>query len=472
MRSRLSKRDGIALCIVLAVYLCIAVITGLNHEPWADEAQGWLLARDNDLLGIVMAERYEGTLPTWHFIIKFFQFLGLPYDHFFVIPVLIASIGIILLFLTDAPFICKIMLPFSFYVLYQESVVARQYCLIFPAMMLIVLTFKDRKIKPVRFFLSLFAILSTSSYGVVISCSFMLWEFICLVKDHFSKDKSDNEPLSSRYRIAFWTSSIVLVAIIFLSVPPDDCSFGAVFNHNIIISATATFLFYVDNVLWGIIFLISFIAALIIYFRHNIIQILVYIVPLTLYLFVFYHQRWHLPYLFFLVVSLMIIFKDKADLVINKDRKPLNLILSTYFIVLLVIQCACGLYSCYLDYCKPYYPAKKMAEFIKPYVDSGATIDGFGFLPVSVKPYFDREIYANNPSDKRYYIWSVNYSYYELSSPPADIIVASYEGFDDPDDLYDMITFEGYAIYKFSAINENNLSIYVRKDLNTVTDRS
>ena len=470
MLQKISKRDRLTLAVVLAAYLCIAIITGLHHEPWADEAQAWLLARDNDIFGILWAERYEGTLPTWHFIIKIFQTFGLRYDYFFVIPVLFSALGIVLLFLTDAPYICKILLPFSFYVLYQESVVARQYCLIFPAMMLIVLTYKKRNDKPVRFFLSLFAILSTSSYGVIIACSFMLWEFICLVRDHFFPKKGGNESISSRYRISFWIAAIVLVVIIFLSIPPSDASFGAVFNHNNIISATATFLFYVDKVWVGALFLISLTAALILYFRHNIVQFLVYTVPLILYLFLFYHQRWHLPYLFFLVVSLMIIFRDKADL-LNKDKPaPVRLVLSGYFIVLLAIQSACGFYSSYLDYYKPYYPAKAMAEYIRPYVDSGAVIDGFGFLPVSLKPYFDKEIYSNNPSDKGYYIWSVNYNYYELSNPPADIIVSSYEGFDDPYDLYDMISFDGYAIYKFSAIEENSLSIYVRKDLKSITD--
>ena len=38
--------------IVFAAFMCIGIFAGLHHEAWADEAQSWLIARDNDLIGI------------------------------------------------------------------------------------------------------------------------------------------------------------------------------------------------------------------------------------------------------------------------------------------------------------------------------------------------------------------------------------------------------------------------------------
>ena len=32
--------------IVFAAFVCMGVFAGLHHEPWADEAQSWLIARD------------------------------------------------------------------------------------------------------------------------------------------------------------------------------------------------------------------------------------------------------------------------------------------------------------------------------------------------------------------------------------------------------------------------------------------
>ena len=228
MRLKLSKKERVALVLVLAVYLCVAIFTGLHHEPWADEAQSWLISRDNNIFGIMQAVRYEGTLPFWYFILKLFQMFGLPYDYAFVVPMIFTTLGIILLFMTDAPFMCKILLPFSFYVMYQESVIARQYCLVFPALMLLVLTYRERHSKPVRFFLSVFAVSISSSYGFMIACSFMLWEFICFIREHLGRAKAseDNDQSHSRFRISFWITAALLLITLIMSIPPDDCSFG------------------------------------------------------------------------------------------------------------------------------------------------------------------------------------------------------------------------------------------------------
>ena len=150
--------------IVFAAYLCIDIFAGIHHEPWADEAQSWLIARDNhSLIGIFRAVKLEGTLPTWHLINKAFQLAGLDYDHLFVIPLLFSAIGVLLLFLTDAPLTVKVTLPFTFFAVYQNAVVARQYALVFPAMMLIVILYKKRFDVPVRYHLALFFLALTSS---------------------------------------------------------------------------------------------------------------------------------------------------------------------------------------------------------------------------------------------------------------------------------------------------------------------
>ena len=466
MRLKIAKKELIVFSFVLVVYLCIAIITGLHHEPWADEAQSWLISRDNDVWGIFQAVRYEGTLPAWHYILKFFQVLGLPYNCVFIIPIIFTTIGIILLFLTDAPFLCKILLPFSFYVMYQESIIARQYCLIFPSMMLLVLAYRKRRNKPAMFFLSLIVISMTSSYGLIISCSFMLWELIILIKNHFRSSKEHNELGSSRFHLFFWIAAIILVLSIIILIPPSDCSFRTVSNDNPIISITGAFYKLVDNTISGVVFLIIFIVSLILYFRKHICQALVYTVPLILYMVLFYHQTWHLAYLFFLVVSIMLIFIERPASEANNKEKALHYILGTYFYSLLIIQCAAGFYGAYLELKYPYSPSKDVAEYIKPYVESGASVDNLGYHTVSVQPYFDSNLFSNNPSDKSYYIWSDKYTYDELSSPSADIIIAPYNVYDNPEDQYDMITFNSFVVYKFSLLRGNSMSVYIKKDLN------
>ncbi len=70
-----------------------------HHEPWADEAQSWLIARDNHTLaGLLYAVKYEGTLPVWHLLLKAFQLAGLDYGHIYIIPLLLTAAGVVILF--------------------------------------------------------------------------------------------------------------------------------------------------------------------------------------------------------------------------------------------------------------------------------------------------------------------------------------------------------------------------------------
>lgn len=465
MTLKISKKERVALFLVLAVYLCVTIFTGLHHEPWVDEAQSWLISRDNNIIGIIRAVRYEGTLPVWHFILKFFQLFGLKYEYAFIVPMIFSMIGIVLLFMTDAPFTCKILLPFSFYVMYQESIIARQYCLAFPVLMLLVLTYKERKSKPVRFFLSLLALSISSSYGFIIACSFMLWEFICFVRDHLRHGKDPKVRSSSRFRISFWISAVALLIILIMFIPPEDCSYGVGASSNFISFFTETFLFPVHSTIKGVIFVISFVAAIILYFRKNIIQVAVYTVPLLLYMSLFYLRLWHLVYLFFLVVALMIIFRNDPEQADKKSKKLLRIIPGVYFLILLVIQCAAGFYASYMEYKKPYSPSATVAQFIEPYIASGSTFDGLGYHCVSVQPYFESNIYSNFHEDKSYFIWKQKYTYYEVSSPAADIIITPFDGYDDPEDQYDMYGFHSFIVYKFEVREDNCLSVYVNKDL-------
>jgi hypothetical protein len=52
---------------VLGVYTVAVAVLVTRHEPWFDEAQAWLLARDTAPLTLVTdALRYEGSPGLWH----------------------------------------------------------------------------------------------------------------------------------------------------------------------------------------------------------------------------------------------------------------------------------------------------------------------------------------------------------------------------------------------------------------------
>lgn len=445
--------------VVFAAFIGIAVFAGLHHEPWADEAQSWLIARDNDLVGIFKAVRYEGTLPTWHLINKAFQLFGLDYDHIFVIPLVLTAIGVILLFLTDAPLLAKVMLPFSFFVIYQNAVIARQYALVFPAMMLIVLFYKNRLEKPVRYHLALLFLALTSSYGMVISCSFMLWDFIVMLKTMF------RDPLYKRFRIPFFATGILVLIIAFLSLPPDDCVPGLVlssFSKN----ATTALLFNVESRIGQYLFLAFMLILLAYYFRHDLIRTVVIAAPLVLFMAFFYQREWHMTYLFDLLASLMIIFHDDSKKTTRKPEKGLNTASNIIVIALLATQCLTGAYSIFYDYRNQYSPAKEIAEFIRPYVESGASINRVGFNAVSVSAYYDDPIYSNEPYGKPYYIWSSSVANDKFTEEFPDVVIA-HEEIDGFEANYDLHRFDGHMIYKLNELDTEPYFVYVKKQAGT-----
>ena len=444
--------------IVFAAFVCMGVFAGLHHEPWADEAQSWLIARDNNnLIDLLKAVKYEGTLPTWHLINKAFQLAGLDYDHMFVIPLVFSAIGVILLFFTDAPLWSKIMLPFSFFVVYQNSVVARQYAMVFPAMMLIVIFYRKRFDVPVRYHLALFLLALTSSFGVVISCSFMLWDFIIMLKKRFEG------PAYKKYLLPFFGTGIVILVMSYLSLPPDDCS-TALNKYSLSKNATNALLFNIENTALRYIFLALMLALFVYYFRRILIQALVMTAPLIIFMAVVYQREWHMTYLFFLLVSLLMIFRDDFKKTERPFEKPANVLANIMVVMLLAVQCAAGVYSVYYEHQYAYSPAKEIAEFLRPYAGEGAVIDREGFNAIALSPYYNQPLYTNDTCGKAYFIWSYNVPNDKLTKEYPDVFVTFryYEKFGQD---YDVYKFDSHMIFKFGELETEPYIVYIKKNI-------
>ncbi len=118
--------------MVLLLAWC-AVVAGAvrQHWPWADEMQAWLLAGGASwkmLFGTSL--HYEGTGGLWHALLKLLQQGGISYWGMRWVAAGAQGVGMLLL-LGYAPFprAVRYLLPFTFFLLYQDGVVARSYCL-------------------------------------------------------------------------------------------------------------------------------------------------------------------------------------------------------------------------------------------------------------------------------------------------------------------------------------------------------
>lgn len=305
------NKNNILYLFFLILFISLGYLVGLHHEPWADEAQHWLLARDCTLFNLVTERlKYEGHPILWYLILKTFIFFKLPYEKFFLIPLIFSSIGVyILFFKIKFPTILKIFIPFTYYIFYQYSVVARSYCLVLPTLTLTAFLWKDRFYHPFRYLTCLVLLLNICFYTQVLAMCLILYYFYEVIKNGFFKTKTFDMTL-------FFTIFVVFVLINFYMLhPASDFPFHAYWHFRAFeieklfnIFALSTFATKIS--LFTTVLSIFLFFILPILFYKNIKNSFLYFYLLIAQLFVcglFYYQEWHLGIIFLI---LMFIFLD------------------------------------------------------------------------------------------------------------------------------------------------------------------
>src|SRR5436853_2707169 len=81
--------------IVFAIYVTLLAVAVSHHEPWMDEAQAWLLAKDTSFKELFLKYlRYEGSPGLWHLILMIPAKLGLPYFSINILSAIFAATGV------------------------------------------------------------------------------------------------------------------------------------------------------------------------------------------------------------------------------------------------------------------------------------------------------------------------------------------------------------------------------------------
>lgn len=157
--------------VALGLFGLWVFLIGSHHEPWFDEAQAWLLARDNDLWPLLTERvRYEGSPGLWHAVLWFAIRAGLPYDYLFLLPASFAVAGAaVVLWRAPFPPALRLAVIGSYFFGYQFSVVARSYCLDLLLVPLLATFFADRTEKPWRYALVIGLVANGNSHGFLVA---------------------------------------------------------------------------------------------------------------------------------------------------------------------------------------------------------------------------------------------------------------------------------------------------------------
>ena len=171
------KKETVFNIFAICIYSVITLIIVLEHEPWRDEVQAWLIARDLPIIDIFRQMKYEGHPCLWHLILAPFAKMGLPIVTLNIISwiIMVASAGLIM---SKAPFkkITKIAILISGPFLYDFVAISRVYSLICFLMILLAVLYNKKEEHPYLYAM-LLALMINTHVIMVFVVAILCWEF-------------------------------------------------------------------------------------------------------------------------------------------------------------------------------------------------------------------------------------------------------------------------------------------------------
>ena len=448
-----NKKEKILNIIIFILFIISSIFIATKHEYWADEAQSWMIARDNSFIEIMQITRYEGTPCLWTMLLKVFISIGLPYQYFFIVPIIFSTIGIyILLFKLKLPQVLKVLLPFSYFIFYQYTIIARSYCLILPVLTLIALYYREKEIKIITYSIFLVFLMGISSHTYLMSGCLFLDLLYSLYKENKFK-------ITIKNYIIIGVLCIVYLITLLLVMPNDNCGSSLNSGKSLCV-AISNALFsskfhenLVDEILCFVVFSI-FVKQ--VNFKNKIFLLLFLISPLLINIFV-HAEVWHVG-IFFLTFVFFSIF---AEVIENKYLKYMMVVFCLFSITWTIK-------SCQYDFYNEISPNEDVVAYLKENDAENKIVYGVGYNPVEFNPYFEDNLYDNYKSEKGYYKWNLDNGYMsreEIENNLPDIFVCHWLQADIvPENAgYTKKVFEGCVFSKNGTYFDNIMHVYVKE---------
>ncbi len=409
LRLRLGARG--VLLAVFALYVPAISIAALRHEPWFDEAQAWLLARDSNPVDLLTRYLpYEGSPGLWHLLLMLPSRL-LSYRALNLISATLAVLGVwLLLRYSPFPLPVKLILPFTFFLFFQYGVVARNYALMPPLAYLTAMMYPERREKPFLYAALLLAFANVSAQGFFIAAGVMAAN----VLDLMAAWRHASTPLRWRNAAAVAAFGVLMGLLALIMRPPPDRIFALPENNEPAVDRIAS---TADNMLTGafaeseLILALAMLASLWFFWRRG--TLMLYLLPtaaVILFSAFVYHSPWHEGTLF--VVWLFVLWvsyesESRPGRPGGRERWSRTAV-TLAILTVCVVQMAWTASAVRHDYNLPYSGSKALASYIKQHNLDQANLFATGFATVALLPYFETNIFANyhNRQKPAFWIWS------------------------------------------------------------------
>jgi hypothetical protein len=395
----LFRSRGFAETISAVLYAGLLATVVAHHEPWFDEAQAWLLARDVPLGQLIAHNlRYEGTPGLWHYLLAIPAKAGLPYGTMGWLGWLFAVSGACL-FLWKAPFPgwIRLTFPFSFFVLYQYAAVARSYVLLPLLLCALAALYPKRRIHLGRWTLFTALLANVSLHGFLLALALTANTALDTAKNWSGL----NRAIRTRYLASLGLlACVALLIVLQVRSPADLTDFGTLnFQPKHLLTVSALKLRDAFTGSAPLSLVIVSVSAWWFYERRTLILYLFGTVALLALAGIAYSNVWHegtlvLWWLFVMWVSW------------PENPRNVPTLVAASWVVLLAIQISWASAACWFDLRFPYSGSEELAGYIHSHAIEKQSIFGFTPKATAVLPYFSRNIFANGPSDHSFWFWS------------------------------------------------------------------
>ena len=391
---------------VFLLYVAVLAVAIARHEPWFDEAQSWLLARDATPAELITRYlRYEGSPGLWQFLLMIPAKAGLPYVSLNILSGMIAAAGVFVwVFYAPFPPAVVLLAPFTYFFAYQYSVVARSYVLLFPLLFLLAMQYRTRRDHPYSYVALLAALANVSVHGLLVAMALFadhVWH-ILRVRGQLARKTLRKHVLAWA---GFGTLCLLLVVILW---PPADFGFvtGYYSDPWVIVLRAGYQLERAMAGFWPLSLAVYLITALWLWSRGKLYLYLLVTIPVVLFGAIKYVNAWHQGIVFLLwLFALWVSFAGEAKAL---PEIRLRRAMTAAVVVLFAVQISWTARTVYFDFSHNYSGSRDIAEYLRARGLEGRKIYAFNFHSTAMLPYFRRNIFANygEARDHAFWFWS------------------------------------------------------------------
>jgi hypothetical protein len=421
--------------LALGGYGLVVLATVHRHEPWADEAQSWLLARDASLLhlwGTLL--HYEGTPGLWQTLLHVLIRLGLPYSAYgFVSATLGFAAVYLLLRYSPFPLYIRLLLPFTYYLCYQYAVIARSYSLVAPLLFAVAAIYPRARSRPALTTALLGLLAGVSVHGFLISVC--IWVTIYV---------SEPRALASgKLLIAGLTYWLILIVLLLCAWPAKDVAFAehrGLSNLHLLPAVVKAGLAGAFTGYW--ITAIALIAVSLPFLWRGGGWRFFLLATSAFFLFgaIVYAQLWHFGILFLAWIFAIWISAYKTRL-----TAPTILAL----IAAIGFQCYWTAAAVRYDWNHAYSGSPAGAQYLRQAGLPSGGLYAIGYPTTAVQPYFPANIYSDF-HDGAYWDWSKRNTANDpaalFASARRELVLVGYKNLSEKQHWADLLALLGYGI--------------------------